>query len=84
MVAAVPGTGFVSVVTSSNGGLSVEQISEMCVDKLISVADTAPPEIAIQARAFRERMLAVVAHHVRMAVTEDRATMARVKQMGGK
>lgn len=64
------------VFTSSNGGLSTDSVAEMCVNKLISVSDTAPPEIALQAKAYRQQMLEVVAHYVKIAVREDRATVA--------
>lgn len=75
--------GAVNVVTSSNGGHSPEQIAELCVDRLIRVADTAPPELAMQARAFKEQMLAVVLHYVKMAAVEDRATVvAKLEQAG--
>lgn len=75
--------GAVNVMTSSNGGHSPEQIAELCVDRLIRVADTAPPELAMQARAFKEQMLAVVLHYVRMAAVEDRATViAKLEQAG--
>jgi len=75
--------GAVSVMTSSNGGHSPEQIAELCVDRLIRVADTAPPELAMQAKAFREQMLAVVLHYVKMAAIEDRATVvAKLEQAG--
>lgn len=75
--------GFVNVVTSSNGGHSAEQIAELCVDRLIRVADTAPPELAMQARAFREQMLAVVLHYVKVAVSEDRLTVVTKLEQGG-
>jgi hypothetical protein len=64
------------VVVSSHGGHSPDQVAELCVNRLIQVADSAPPELAQQARAFREQMLAVVAHYVRVAVAEDRKTVA--------
>lgn len=66
----------VNVMTSTNGGHSPEQIAELCVERLIKISDTAPPELATQARAFREQMLAVVLQYVKMAVSEDRATVA--------
>lgn len=79
--AAVPGA--VNVMTSSNGGHSPEQVAELCVERLISVSDNAPPEIAIQARAFREQMLAVVLHYVKMAAREDReSVIAKLEQVG--
>jgi hypothetical protein len=75
--------GSVSVMTSTNGGHSPEQIAELCVDRLIRVADTAPPELAMQARAFKEQMLAVVLQYVRMAAVEDRSTVvAKLEQAG--
>ena len=73
----------VSVMTSSNGGHSPEQIAEMCVNKLLHVSETAPPELAMQARAFKEQMLAVVLCYVKMAAEEDRATVvAKLEQAG--
>lgn len=73
----------VNVMTSSNGGHSPEQVAELCVDRLIRIADTAPPELAMQARAFREQMLAVVLQYVKMAVAEDRATVATKLEQAG-
>jgi hypothetical protein len=73
----------VNVMTSSNGGHSPEQVAELCMDRLIRIADTAPPELAMQAHAFREQMLAVVLHYVRMAVTEDRVTVATKLEQAG-
>jgi len=75
--------GAVNVMTSSNGGHSPEQIAELCVDRLIRISDTAPPELAMQAKAFKEQMLAVVLHYVRMAAAEDRSTVvAKLEQAG--
>lgn len=81
MATATPG--WVNVMTSDNGGHSPEQIAELCVDRLIRVSDSAPPEIAAQARAFREQMLAVVLHYVRMAAAEDRSTVVTKLEQGG-
>jgi hypothetical protein len=75
--------GSVSVMTSSNGGHSPEQIAELCVNRLMSVSDTAPPEIAMQARAFKDQMLAVVLQYVKMAAREDReSVVAKLEQVG--
>jgi hypothetical protein len=75
--------GAVNVMTSSHGGHSPEQIAEFCVDRLIRISDTAPPELAMQAKAFKEQMLAVVLHYVRMAAVEDRATVAAKLEQAG-
>lgn len=71
------------VVTSSNGGHSPEQIAELCVNRLIQVSDTAPPELAQQAMAFRRQMLAVVLQYVRMAAAEDRTTVCMKLEQAG-
>lgn len=73
----------VNVRTSSDGGHSPEAVAEMCVDRLISVSDSAPPEIAEQARAYRQQMLEVISHYVKVAVREDRATVATKLERAG-
>lgn len=65
----------VTVMTSNNGGHSPEQIAELCVNRLLHVADTAPPELAMQARAFREQMLDVIVQYVKLAAAEDRKSV---------
>ena len=67
--------GNVGVVTSDNGGHTSEQITEMCVDKLIHVADSAPPAIREQARAFKNVVQGVVHAHINEAVKNDRLTV---------
>jgi hypothetical protein len=71
------------VVTSNNGGHNPEQVAELCVNRLIQISDTAPPELARQARAFREQMLAVVLQYVKMAAAEDRATVCLTMEQAG-
>lgn len=81
MISAAVGSPF--VVTSTNGGHSPEQVADLCVNRLIQVSDTAPPEIAMQARAFREQMLAVVLHYVKMAAREDRESVIAKLELAG-
>jgi hypothetical protein len=83
MFAAMGKPGAVTVMTSSNGGHTPEQIAELCVERLIKVSDSAPPEIAMQARAYREQMLATVLHYVRLAAFEDRSTVTTKLEQGG-
>jgi hypothetical protein len=66
----------VKVRTSNNGGHSPNAIAEMCVDRLIRVSDSAPPEISQQARAYRQQMLEIVRQYVMLAVMEDRNTVS--------
>ena len=44
--------GQVGVATSDNGGLSTEQISELAVNKIVSISENAPEPIKQQAEAF--------------------------------
>lgn len=83
MFTAMAAPGAVSVMTSSHGGHSPEQVAELCVNRLLHVSETAPPELALQARAFREQMLAVVLHYVKVAAREDReSVIAKLEQAG--
>jgi hypothetical protein len=73
----------VNVFTSDNGGHSPEQVAELCVNRIIQIADTAPPELAQQALAFRQQLLAVVLQYVRMAAAEDRVTVCTKLEQSG-
>jgi hypothetical protein len=75
--------GSVSVMTSNGGGHTPEQITELCVDKLIHVADSAPPAIREQARAFKQVVQGVVYNHINEAVRNDRLTVkAHLEDLG--
>lgn len=51
----------VTVKTTENRGFSPEEVAERCVEKLISVSDTAHPALRDQAHAFKRHMETVVA-----------------------
>lgn len=75
--------GGVGVVTSDNGGLSQDQIAEMCVDKIISISNQTHPAIQQQAHAFREQLLKMLRHYINMAAEQDRATVcAKLREAG--
>ncbi len=67
----------VNVMTSDEGGLTSEQITELALDKIVRVADTAPPAIRDQAQAFKENIREVVFHYIELSRREERATMAQ-------
>jgi hypothetical protein len=71
------------VRTSNNGGHSPDAVAEMCTDKLMSVSDSAPPEIRLQAEAYKSQMLQIIAHYIKVAVKEDRATTCVKLQEAG-
>jgi len=63
------------VKTTDNRGHTPEEVAELCVNKLISIGDETHPAIQAQARAFREQILALVTHYIKMGVEQDRATI---------
>jgi hypothetical protein len=73
----------VKIHTANNGGHSLDAISDMCVDKLMSVSENAPDVIRAQAEAFKAEMLHIVRQYIKMAVKEDRATMfVKIQEAG--
>jgi len=53
-----------------------EEVAELCVNRLISIGDNSHPALQAQARAFRDRMLAVVTQYIKMGIEQDRATIS--------
>ena len=80
---AVMQTGFAKVMTSDSGGLSTDQISEMAVNKIVSVSENAPEPIRQQAEAFAENVRIVVQYHIELARKEERATICyKIREAG--
>ena len=65
----------VSVVSTNGRGMTPEEVTNLAMAKIIHVADTAPPEIAAQARAFEDRLRIVMLHYMKQAVASDRTTV---------
>ena len=66
----------VNVMTSDEGGLSSEQLTELAMDKVMRVSDTAPPVIKEQAEVFKGSLQKVLYHYIELARREERATIA--------
>lgn len=71
----LPETPIVTVQTTQNRGFTPDEVAERCVNKLISVSDSAPPAIRDQARAFQKHMEKVVAFYMQEAIRSDRTTV---------
>ena len=71
------------VKTSDFGGMPLEDLAELCTDKIIGVADTAPPAIREQAKYFRERVEKTVYEYLKRAAQSERATCIQVCLQGG-
>ena len=65
----------VTIHTTEGRGFTPDEVAERCVDKLISVSDTAHPAIRDQARAYKLHMEKVVAYYMREAIRSDRTTV---------
>lgn len=71
------------VKTSQFGGMPVEELAELCVDKIVGVADSAPPAIREQAKYFRSRIEATILEYLKRAAQSERATCIQVCLQGG-
>ena len=72
-----------TVVTSTNGGLSAEQVTQLCCNKIIQVSKNAAPAVKEQAIAFRAQLEAVVHDYVLKAMREERETCVQIAVRGG-
>tara|TARA_R110000803_G_scaffold132195_1_gene199414 strand:- start:487 stop:774 length:288 start_codon:yes stop_codon:yes gene_type:complete len=73
----------IKVRTADNGGHSPDAVAEMCADKLLSVSTSAPPEIRMQAEAYKSQMLQIITRYIKVAIKEDRATMyVKIQEAG--
>jgi hypothetical protein len=81
--AAETGVFKVDVSTTSNGGHPPEFWAKRCTERLISVADSAPPALREQAQAFKDQMEQVVLFHMKRAIQSDRSTVGHMLTEAG-
>jgi len=67
--------GTVSVQTTSNRGFTPEEVAERCLDKIISVSESAPQALRDQALSYRESIRAVLLYYMKEAISSDRTTI---------
>ncbi len=67
--------GNVGVKTTDYRGHSIEEVAKMATDKLISVSDTAPEPIKVQAHAFRDLCQKVIMYYMQEAVNNHICTI---------
>ena len=75
--------GDIAVRTTNNQVLSPEYWTEIIIDKLISISDSADPMVKAQAQAFKDSMTQVVLLYLKQAIASDRATVAGLLQKQG-
>ena len=75
--------GNIEVLTTDNKGHSIEEVAQMAADRILYVADEAPPPIRDQAIAFKDTLKQTLIYYMRQAVEQDRATIcAKLRQNG--
>ena len=75
--------GNIEVLTTDNKGHSIEEVAQMAADRILYVADEAPPPIRDQAIAFKDTLKQTLIYYMQQAVEQDRATIcAKLRQNG--
>ena len=65
----------VSVRTTNNRGFNPDELAEQCVEKIISISESAHPALQEQAKAFSRHLETVIAYYLRQAIHSDRTTV---------
>ena len=67
--------GNVFVQTTSNRGFTPEEVAERCLDRIVSVAEDATPEVRAQAQAFKDHIRKLLVYYMKEAIKSDRTTV---------
>lgn len=70
-----PIIGNVKVYTTENRGHNAQELTEMLLDRIISVSETAPKPIRDQAVAYRETIGKLILWYMESAIRNDRETL---------
>jgi|TARA_R110000803_G_scaffold38213_2_gene82493 hypothetical protein len=71
----VGNVGSVNVITTSNGGLSVEHWADRATSTIISVGDKSHPLISEQAEVFKGQIKEVISFYMKEAINSNKTTM---------
>ena len=75
--------GVVKIFTTDNRGFTAEEIAERAVDKFVYISHSASPEIAQQAREYKEQIRLTLIKYLREAQESERKTIrAKLAQNG--
>jgi len=72
-----PIIGHITVYTTKDRGHTVQELSEMLLDKIISVSDTAPAPIKDQALQYRKMIGEIILWYMETAIRSDRDTISQ-------
>jgi len=71
----IPKDPVVIVETTEGRGFTPEEVAERCVNRLISISDTADPALRDQARAYKAQAHRLISYYMREAIRSDRTTI---------
>ena len=75
--------GSVKIFTTDNRGFTPEEIAERAVEKLIYVGENVAPDLARQAREFKNQVFDLMVKYLREAQESERKTIrAKLSQRG--
>ena len=64
------------VITTSNGGMTPEQVAELCLAKIIYVGNDANPLLKEQALAYKDSIRQVLVFYMKQAIRSNHTTIA--------
>lgn len=67
--------GNVGVQATVGRGHTPEAIAEMCLGRILHVSKDSPEAIRLQAEAYKDQILGVLVHYMKMAAQSDRTTL---------
>ena len=71
------------VYTTDNRGHTPEELADMALEHIISVSDTAPEQIKMQAEAYRNKLHKLLVRYMNKAVEQDRLTLCQQLEKSG-
>lgn len=69
--------GNIKVYTSNNRGHNAQELSQMLLDKIVSVSDTAPQPIRDQALQYKKMIGEIILWYMETAVRNERETISQ-------
>ena len=71
------------VITTSDGGMTPEQVAELCLAKIIYVGKDANPLLKEQALAYKDSIRQVLIHYMNQAIKSNHTTIANKLHKAG-
>ena len=71
------------VITTSDGGMTPEQVAELCLAKIIYVGDEANPLLKEQALAYKDSIRQVLVFYMKQAIKSNHTTIANELHKAG-